>query len=257
MELNSVMENSDQKIVNQGSEKKSGSTFKRFLPLFVIVGGLGVGYAAGLHEYLTLSALAEQRETLLGFVGENLVMASAIYFFLYIAAVAFSFPAASILTIFGGFLFGWLLGGVLTVIGATIGATILFKASQSAFGNFLRDRAGPFAAKLSEGFQKDAFSYLLILRLAPVFPFFVMNIVPALFKIPLKTYVTATILGIMPGTFAYTYLGQGVDSVLMSASQSGREASVSDLVTPEITIAFAALAIVATIPSIIRRFRNR
>lgn len=257
MEINSVMENADQHIMSQDSDKKSKSTLRRFLPLLVIIGGLGAGYAAGLHEYLTLSALAEQRETLLGFVNENLLLASTIYFFVYIAAVAFSFPAASILTIFGGFLFGWLLGGVLTAIGATIGATILFKASQSAFGDFLRDRAGPFAAKLSEGFQKDAFSYLLILRLAPVFPFFVMNIVPALFKIPTKTFVGATILGILPGTFAYTYLGQGVDSVLLSASQSGREASVSDLVTPEITIAFAALAIVATIPSIIRRFRNR
>ena len=257
MEINSVMENADQHIKSENSEKKNTSTLKRFLPLLVIIAGLGAGYAAGLHEYLTLAALAEQRETLIGFVNENLILASAIYFLLYIAAVAFSFPAASILTIFGGFLFGWFLGGILTAVAATIGATILFKASQTAFGDFLRDRAGPFAAKLSEGFQKDAFSYLLILRLAPVFPFFVMNIVPALFKIPTKTYVAATILGILPGTFAYTYLGQGVDSVLLSASQSGREASVSDLVTPEITIAFAALAIVATIPSVIRRFRNK
>lgn len=257
MELSTTMNDEQQSIASDNKKSSSTSTLKRFLPLVVIVLGLAGGYAAGLHEYLTLSALAEQRDTLQNFVNGNLFLASAIYLAAYIAAVSFSFPAASILTIFGGFLFGFALGGTLTAIGATIGATILFKATQSAFGDFLRDRAGPFAKKLSAGFEKDAFSYLLILRLAPVFPFFVLNIVPALFKIPTRTFVAATFLGILPGTYAYSYLGQGVDSVLLSASQSGTEASVSDLVTPEITIAFAALAIVATIPSIIRRIRSR
>lgn len=257
MELNTTINDTEQHIMSDAPSKSRASTLTRFLPLIVVITGLAAGYAAGLHEYLTLSALAAQRDLLQGFVSDNFVLAAALYFFAYIAAVAFSFPAASILTIFGGFLFGWLIGGVLTAIGATIGAAILFKAAQTAFGDFLRDRAGPFAAKLSEGFQKDAFSYLLILRLAPVFPFFVMNIVPALFKIPLRTYVGATFFGILPGTFAYTYLGQGVDSVLMAAAQSGQEVSVADLITPEITIAFAALAAVATIPSIVRRFRNK
>lgn len=257
MKTNSATGSLDQNMSIDTQSKNTINKLKRFAPLLVIIAGLATGYAFGLHEYLSLSALAEQRDTLQTFVSENLILASALYFVLYIAAVAFSFPAASILTIFGGFLFGWLLGGVLTAVAATIGATILFKAAQTAFGDFLRDRAGPFAAKLAAGFQKDAWSYLLILRLAPVFPFFVMNIVPALFKIPLRTYVSATILGILPGTFAYTYLGQGVDSVLISAAQSGSEVSVSDLVTPEITVAFAALAAVAALPSIIRYIRNR
>jgi hypothetical protein len=90
----------------------------------------------------------------------------------YALAVAFSFPAASILTIFAGFLFGWLLGGALTAIAATTGAAAVFLAAKSAFGDVLRKRAGPFAAKLADGFAKDAFGYLFVLRLAPVFPFF-------------------------------------------------------------------------------------
>lgn len=248
-----------QEVDTQKSDEqsaKSPSPVKRFLPLLVIVGGLGTGYAFGLHEYLSLSALAEQRDSLQSFVSENLFLSAALYFVLYILAVAFSFPAASILTIFGGFLFGWLLGGVLTAIGATIGATILFKAAQTAFGDFLRKRAGPFAAKLSDGFNQDAFSYMLILRLAPIFPFFIMNILPALFNVPLRIYVSATMIGILPGTFAYTYLGQGVDSVLVSAAQSGQDISISDLVTTEITLAFAALAVVATIPTIIKKLRK-
>lgn len=236
--------------------QKSSQIVKRFLPLCVIAFGLIGGYIFGLHENLSLSALAEQRENLQNFVADHLVLAAALYFVIYILAVAFSFPAASILTIFGGFLFGWFLAGLLTAFAATIGATILFKAAQTAFGDFLRARAGPFAAKLSDGFKENAFSYLVVLRLAPIFPFFIMNILPALFNIPLRTYMGATMIGILPGTFAYTYLGQGVDSVLATAAQSGEEASITDLVTPDITVAFAVLALVAAIPPIVKKLRQ-
>jgi uncharacterized membrane protein YdjX (TVP38/TMEM64 family) len=175
---------------------------------------------------------------------------------LYILAVAFSLPAATILTVFGGFLFGWLAAGLMVVIAATIGACILFLAARSAFGGFLRGKVGGRAAALAEGFKKDAFSYLLVLRLAPVFPFFIVNIAPALFDVTLRTFAAATFLGIIPGTFAYAFLGQGVDSVLDAAQKSGTQASISDLVTPQITLAFAGLACVAAIPIIIKKLRK-
>lgn len=231
--------------------------WRKFLPLGVVAAGLAVGYAAGLQDYLSLQALAEQRETLKAYVAENQVGSAIGFVVAYALAVAFSFPAASILTIFAGFLFGWLLGGALTAIAATIGAAAIFLAAKSAFGDVLRKRAGPFAAKLAEGFAKDAFGYLFVLRLAPVFPFFIMNIAPAFFDIKLRTYVAATFLGILPGTFAYAWLGQGLDSVIVSAAAAGREVSISDLVTPEITFAFAGLAIVAAIPTIVRKIRGR
>jgi uncharacterized membrane protein YdjX (TVP38/TMEM64 family) len=101
----------------------------------------------------------------------------------------------------------------------------MFLAARSAFGDFLRDKVGGRVRRLADGFEKDAFSYLLVLRLAPIFPFFVMNIAPALFNVPLRTYVAATFLGILPGTFAYAYLGQGIDSVLVAARQAGTEVS--------------------------------
>lgn len=233
------------------------SLIRRFLPLIIVLCGLVTGYMFGLQDYFSLALLADQRDHLQTFVSDNYLFAITTYFVIYTLAVAFAFPAASILTIFGGFLFGWFLGGVLTAIGATIGATILFKASQTAFGDFLRARAGPFAAKISDGFKKDAFSYLLFLRIAPIFPFFIMNILPGLFQIPLRTYMSATFIGILPGTFAYTYLGQGVDSVLLSAAQSGREATLADLVTTDITIAFAVLALVAALPSLIKKVRAK
>ena len=229
--------------------------WRRYLPLAIILTGLVSAYAAGLQDYISLTVLAEQRDALKQFVAEHRIASIVGYFVLYALAVAFAFPAASILTIFAGFVFGWFIAGTVTVFAATTGAAAIFLAARSAFGDVLRKRAGPFAAKLADGFAKDAFGYLLVLRLAPVFPFFIINIAPAFFDIRLRTYVAATFLGIIPGTFAYTWLGQGLDSVIVAAA--GREISISDLVTPEITIAFLGLAIVAAIPTIVRKFRAR
>lgn len=233
------------------------TSWTRFLPIVVIVAGLGFGYAMGWHEFLSLEFLADSREMLKATVADNYLLSLAGFLVLYALAVAFSFPAASVLTIFAGFLFGWLVGGILVAFGATAGATAIFLAARSAFGDFLKDRVGGKVARLAEGFEKDAFSYLLVLRLAPVFPFFVINIAPALFNVPLRTYVVATFFGILPGTFAYAYLGEGVDSVLMAAREAGRDISIGDLVTTEITIAFAALATVAAIPTVVKTIRGR
>ncbi len=223
------------------------------VPIGIVLAGLAFGYAMGWHRLLSLHYLAESREMLKLFAAMHPTLAPIGFMVIYAVAVAFSFPAASVLTIFAGFLFGWLLGGFCTVIAATVGATALFVAARSAFGGFLKEKAGPAAAKLASGFEKDAFAYLLVLRIAPFFPFFVVNIAPALFSVRLKTFITATLIGIVPGTFAYAWLGQGIDSVLLAAETAGRDAKVSDLVTPEITIAFIALALVAALATIVRK----
>ena len=244
--------------IDENDKPDSGSLAgkaRRFAPIAVIAAGLGIGYAFGLHEYLTFESLIENRDALKTYVMDNLLMASAIYFGVYIAAVAFSFPAASLLTILGGFLFGWFLAGTLTAFAATIGASIIFLAARTALGDFLQKMAGPGVSKLAHSFEENAFGFLLVLRLAPVFPFFVINIAPALFNVPLRTYVAATFLGILPGTYAYSYLGQGLDSVILSAKEAGTDVSVSDLVTTELTIAFVALAVVAAIPFVVRKLR--
>src|SRR5690606_23291512 len=124
-----------------------------------------------------------------------------------------------------------------------------------AVGGFLCERIGTRASRLAEGFEKDAFSYLVMLRLAPVFPFFVVNVAPAFFKVPLRIYVAATFIGILPGTFAYAYLGTGLDSALDAAAEAGRKVRLADLVTPELTSAFFLLALVAALPLAIRKLR--
>ena len=134
-------------------------------------------------------------------------------------------------------MFGWLTGGILTAIAAPIGASIIYLVAKSAVGDFLVDmmkqNAGRRIKQLAEGFEEDAFNYLLTIRLAPVFPFWVINIAPAIFNVPLRTYFTATAIGILPGTFAYAFLGEGIDSVIVAQEAAGDDLSVGDLVTPE------------------------
>ncbi|WP_249116747.1 TVP38/TMEM64 family protein [Ciceribacter sp. L1K23] len=228
----------------------------RYLPLLLIATGLLLGYLFGLQNYLSLGYLADQREALRAYVDEHLVWSATVFVVIYVLAVAFSFPAASILTIFGGFLFGWLMGGALVAIAATVGASILFLATRSAFGGFLRHRVDGVVKRLTDGFRQNAFGYLLVIRLAPVFPFFVVNIAAALFDISLTRFVAATFIGILPGTFAYAYLGQGVDSVLIAAQAAGREAQIADLVTRDITLAFLGLAVIAAVPTLLRHIRR-
>lgn len=224
-----------------------GTRVWRFVPVAFVLAGLVTGYAMGWHSYLTLSHLAASRETLRSMVALHPLLAPLAFTAVYAATVAFSFPAAAILTVFSGFLFGWLLGGFVALVGATSGATILFLAARSAFGDALRARVGGFAARLGEGFRKNAFAYMLVLRIAPFIPFFVVNIAPALAGVRLRTFISATLIGMLPATFAYAWLGRGIDSVLVQAAASGRTVGLRDLVTPEITIALAALALVAAL----------
>jgi uncharacterized membrane protein YdjX (TVP38/TMEM64 family) len=235
----------------------SGRTWTRFVPLFLIVACLAAGYALGWQRYLTLDYLAVSRLALKETVAANPIVASFAFMGIYALVVALSVPAASILTVFAGFLFGWFVGGILVAVAATAGATVLFLAARTAFGDFLRERAGGRILKLAEGFEKNAFGYLLALRLAPVFPFFVVNIAPAFFHVRLRTYLAATFLGILPATFVYAYLGRSIDSVLTEAHKAGRAVGLADFVSPRITLAFLLLALIAVLPVAVRALRRR
>jgi uncharacterized membrane protein YdjX (TVP38/TMEM64 family) len=244
--------------------------WRRFLAPVVVVGLLALGYALGLHRYFTFEAIAENREVLAAWTREHFVLALLAYIVIYFVAVAVSFPGASILTILAGLLFGWFVGGLAAIVGATLGAVAIFQIARTSFGDVLAKRAGPFMAKLSDGFAKDSFNYLLFLRLVPLFPFWVINIAPALANVKLRTFAITTFIGIIPGTFAFAFVGAGLDSVI-TAQQTARaaclatkpaadcpfELSASSLVTPEILIAFAALGVVALIPVVLKKWKAR
>ncbi|WP_051469615.1 TVP38/TMEM64 family protein [Chelativorans sp. J32] len=225
----------------------------RFVPLGLIVLVLILGYVLGWHEHVTLSALIDSRAALQAKIEAHPLLSAVGLIMGYAFATAIAFPAAALLTIAAGFLFGWLVGGTLVIIGATAGATALFLAARTAFGTLLRKRVGGRAAEFAKGFEEGAFGYLLVLRLAPIFPFWLVNIVPAFFRVPLRIFVAATTLGIIPATYAYAYLGQGLESALLSASAAGRQVELHDLITRELTLSLGGLAVVAALALIIKR----
>ncbi len=194
--------------------------------------------ASGLADALSLDTLAAHREALSAFVEANLALAALGYVLLYIVAVAFSFPGAVFITLAGGFLFGAVGGTALTVVGATIGATLIFLLAQRIFGADALDRMGSKAVALGEGIRRNAASYLLVLRLVPLFPFFLVNLVPAFVGVRLPIYVVTTAIGIMPGTAVFSLAGAGLGDVL--AIGGGFE--VRSVLTPEIIGALFGLA---------------
>jgi len=233
------------------------SALRRFAPLGVILAVLATGLLMGWHQYLTLDYLADARAALKSTAADYGWLAALAYVCVYAVAVSVAFPATWLLTLAGGFLYGVWIGGLLAALGATIGATVLFWAAQTAFGEGLRSRVAGFAGKVARGFEANAFSYLLALRLAPVFPFSAINILPALFKVPLPTYVGATLLGILPGALVYASIGQGLETVLAEAAASDRPVGVGDLITPGITLGLLGLAILAAIAPVAGLLRKR
>lgn len=254
-----------------GARQKQKPLAVRLLPLVLLVIAGAAIWLSGLLDYVSLQQLAENREVLNAYVAANLVVAIAVYIGIYAAVVALSLPIASPLTLAGGFLFGWLLAGLSTVIGATLGAVIIFILARTALADTFARKAGPLLGKFRAGFQEDAISYLLFLRLVPLFPFWLVNLAPALLGVRLRDYVIATFFGIIPGTFAYALTGAGLDSVLIAqenaydqcvAQNSAENCTFgldpAHLITPELLIAFAALGVVALIPVVIKRFwKNR
>ena len=184
----------------------------------------------------------------------------------YACAVALSIPGATLLTIVGGLLFGWLTGAIAAIIAATAGATLIFLAARTSLEEALTRKAGSLVTRIRDGFTRDAFNYLLFLRLTPVFPFWLVNIAAALAQVRLKTFVAATILGIIPATLAFSFVGSGLDSIIEAqkaayeaclaqggTTQCSFDLQASRLITPQILVALAALGIAALIPVLAKR----
>lgn len=230
--------------------QSGGKSIKRFLPLAVLVLAIGGVFASGLHNYLSFDALREHRETLLGFVQNNPLAAPLVFMVIYATATALSVPGGIVLTIAGGFMFGTWLGGLFVVIGATLGATAIFLIAKTALGNALREKAGPWLSKMEAGFKENALSYLLVLRLVPIFPFWLVNLVPAFLGVPLGIYVIGTFLGIIPGCFVFASVGNGLGAVF----DAGETPDLGIIFKPAILGPILALALLALLPIAYKRF---
>jgi uncharacterized membrane protein YdjX (TVP38/TMEM64 family) len=241
---------------------------RRFAPLIVVVALVALAYGLGLHRDVSFETFIHNRAAIDQLIGKHGLLAAAAYVALYIIVVGLSLPGGAIMTVTGGFLFGGLIGSVLACLGALAGATVVFLIARSAVGEFLTRRAGPFAAKLAEGFRADAFNYLLFLRLVP-FPFWLVNLAPALFGVRVKTFVAATAIGILPATVTFAVFGAGLGSVV-SAQESAYNAcmaagrsecsvnfDLSHVLTPTLLGALAALGVLALLPIVARKIWAR
>lgn len=195
----------------------------------------------GCDRYLSHEALGTHHSVLMEFVGEHMAMAAAIYVSVYVAVVAFSVPGALLLTLTGGFLFGPVAGTALTVVGATTGATLVFLFARTVFGGSSLDRFGPQARNLAENIRRNAWSYLLALRLVPLFPFVLVNIIPAFVGVRPLTFLLTTLVGIVPATAVFSLAGAGLGATL----ERGEALSLSAILTPEILLALGGLALLA------------
>ena len=243
---------------------------RRWLPVALLLALVALVFGLGLHDRISLQALIEHRDLIRGWVDAHLALSVAAFALLYVAVVALSIPAAAALSLAGGFLFGWMVSAPITVLAATAGAAIVFEVVKTSFGAALAERSGPFLTRLSRGFAENAFSLLLFLRLTPVFPFWAVNAVAGLSRIPLVTFLGATLIGIIPGSIAFALIGSGLDTVIddqalafrVCAEQNGAEnchasLSAAALISPELLWGLSGLGLVALLPMLIRLWKAR
>jgi uncharacterized membrane protein YdjX (TVP38/TMEM64 family) len=243
----------------------------RLAPLAIILAVMAAVVAMGWHRELTLEMLVRHRATIDALVAAHRGAAILGFMAIYAAAVALSFPGAALLTVAGGLVFGTLAGGCAAIAAATLGATAIFLITKYTLGDmagsYWARHAGGFGERLAAGFRKDAFCYLVFLRLVPLVPFWLVNLAAAPAGVRLVSFVGATVLGIIPASFAFAFFGAGLNSAI-SAQESVYRACVAaqrtgcrldfDLraaATPELLGGLVALGLIALIPPAVRRLK--
>lgn len=234
---------------------RAGAFFKRFGLLIVLVVLVVAAVASGATDHISLGELKARRAELSAFVQAHWIASLAVYGVLYTVVVALSLPLALVMTLAGGFLFGPLPGGLAALTAATLGSTVSFLACRTAFGDLVTRKAGPTISKLAEGFRKDAFSYLFTLRIIPVAPLLLINVAAGLAEVSTRTFITASFIGMAPGSFVYAFLGSGLGTVF----ERGGDPDLHIITEPRILLPLIGLACLAMIPTalrLVRRYRS-
>ena len=229
---------------------------KRFVPLMVLIVVVIAVFASGVGRYLNLEALQTHEAALRGFVDDNLVLALLAFITVYALATAVSFPGAVVLTLAGGYLFGTWTGGAATVIGATIGAIMVFYVVQTSLGAALRAKAeadGGTLKKVIDGVGQGAFGYILTLRLIPLAPFWLVNVAAALAHVPLRAYALATFIGLMPATFIYSGIGSGIGALVAR----GETPDLGVIFEPRVLLPLVALGLLSLVTTLYQRRRRQ
>lgn len=242
------------------SDKKTGPTepgsrrrlLLRLLPVILIVAFVIGFYASGLSDRIDWDDLIDQRLVLKAHAVDHPALAVLLFVGAYVTVTVLSLPLATMLTIFGGFLFGWLMALAVVPLAATLGASCAFLIARGVAGGFRQRLPLALAERFRAGFARHAFTYLLVLRLAPFCPFALVNVAPAFFGVRLPTFMAATLLGILPGTAIYAWLGSGLEAAVNEAERQGEPYTLATCLTPGVTAALAALAVFALLPILLR-----
>jgi uncharacterized membrane protein YdjX (TVP38/TMEM64 family) len=216
----------------------------KLVVVMLFLAAIGAFYFFDLMAYISLDVLKANRDKLLIFTEEHYWSAVVLFILTYVAQTAFSLPGATLMTLTGGFLFGSLWAALYVNIGATTGATLAFLAARYLFSGWVEQRFGNRLAAFQEGFRQNAFNYLLTLRLIPMFPFFLVNLLSGLTRVNAGTYVAATALGIIPGSLAYTFAGRQLSTIN----------SLAELASPRLLLAFTVLGLLFLMPVLYRKF---
>lgn len=219
----------------------------KLLVVLLLAVAVGLFFYLDLGHYLSLDSLKANRDRLLAFTKAHYAASVAIFILSYCVLVAVSLPGAVFLTLASGFLFGPVLGTVYVNIGATAGATLAFLSARYLFRDWVERKFGDRLRPIQDGIARDGASYLLTLRLIPVMPFFLINALSGLTRIPLGVYVAATAIGIIPGTFVYAYAGR----------QLGTINSLREIASPRVLLAFTLLGLLTLVPGLYRKYQAR
>ena len=226
---------------------------RRFGPLALVVLAVAAAFASGLTRHLSLHEVREHRLVLLAFVRAHPALCLSAYVGAYVAMVALSLPAALVMTLTGGLLFGPWLGGAAAAVGCTLGSAVIFLICRTAVGGALRGRAGSLVDRIERGIEEDAFAYVAALRLIPVAPFWLANLALGFVDIPLATFVAATFVGILPVSFVFAGIGSSLNAVFAK----GGHADLHALLHPEALLPLAGLGLLALAPVVVRHLPRR
>jgi uncharacterized membrane protein YdjX (TVP38/TMEM64 family) len=229
------------------SNDSPNSSTGKILTGIIFLLGIGAFIFFDLGQYLSLDSLKANRDLLLNYTESHYAIAVGTFILIYILQTTFSLPGGAILTLTGGFLFGSLMGTLFVNIGATIGATLAFLAARYILRDWVERKFGDRLDTIQAGFAQNAFSYLMTLRLIPAFPFFLVNLVSGLTRVNLGTYVLATSLGIIPGSFVFAFAGRQLGSIN----------SLSEIANPPVLLAFSLLGLLALMPIAYRKWSNK
>lgn len=243
------------KETEKASESPPRSAWHRRLPIIVILCAAVIG-AFTLRDYLSFDSLARHREALLAFRDAHYLISVLTFIALYTALVAFSLPGALVATLTGGFLFGLFPGALFNVTGATLGAIVVFLAARAGFGRQLYERLaagdGP-AARVIEGLRSNELSVLFLMRLVPVVPFFLANLIPAALGVSLGRFAFTTFFGILPGGIVYTWIGAGLGAVF----EKGETPNLQLVFEPQVLGPLLGLCALAALPIVLRAFGRK